>query len=144
MKWPGLTFQYARSERLVQIPTGKRQTMPMLSKTNLIAMFMDSIIGFKSSVATIVRMTRCSNIVHATCILGSAILIYGPSLIILRKELLHFPVSLFCAHAEFKILFGDGVPILFRGQQRRTWVWTNRQYLIDHHDGQQITYRSKE
>ncbi len=82
--------------------------------------------------------------VRAGRILGSTIMIYGTSLIILGKELLHFPIPLFCAYAEFKILFGDGVPVLVRGQQTPEKIWTCRKYLINHHDGQQIAYRSEE
>lgn len=55
--------------------------------------------------------------VHASRIFGSTVVIYGTSLIILGKELLHFPIPLFCAYAEFEIFLSDGVPVLVMGQQ---------------------------
>lgn len=81
--------------------------------------------------------------VHACRILGSTVVIYGTSLIIFGKELLHFPIPLFCAYAEFKIFFGDRVPVLVKGQQTSEKVWAYHKYLIDHHDGQQVAYRSE-
>lgn len=54
--------------------------------------------------------------VYAGRILGATVVIYSTLLVILGKELLHFPIPLLGAYAEFKVLFGDGVPVLVSRQ----------------------------
>ncbi len=61
-------------------------------------------------------MTRCGKMVYAGRILGATVVIYSTLLVILGKELLHFPIPLLGAYAEFKVLFGDGVPVLVSRQ----------------------------
>lgn len=64
-------------------------------------------------ISAVVGRPRGSLVVHATCIFRSAFVIDGTSAVIFMKRLFDFPISLFGANAELKILFGDGIPVLF-------------------------------
>lgn len=49
---------------------------------------------------------------HAGVVLGSSVVVHGVSTIVIREEILDFPVALLGAHAKFKIFLGDRVPVL--------------------------------
>lgn len=98
----------------------ERQTMPqtiILQTRTLCPKFQSWMI---SIIAAVVRMTWCSKVVHATRVIRSTIMVYSTSLIILGKELLHFPISLLRANAEFEVFLGDRVPVLVNGQPELT------------------------
>ena len=57
-------------------------------------------------------IVRVAERIRAACILGNTVMIDGTPSVILREELFDFPISLFGADTEFKIFFGNGVPIL--------------------------------
>ena len=67
--------------------------------------------GIASSLVT-TTVNRLA-LIHATGVFRVCILVHGRAAVVFWQELLDFPVPLLCADTEFKILLGDGIPVLF-------------------------------